>query len=227
MRAFLRWFVRRGMIESDPLRHVQASTVTRGRGYRRALTPEQFRGFLASVPVHRATVYLTAYYLGLRRAELNRLRRADFDLDAARPSVRIPGSVSKNRRAAQFGLRPELVAALRAFWPADMAPFAFAFHGRVPNMDTWKRDLARAGIAIVDTDGRRFDFHALRTMLCTHLHASGRVGLRQAMAIMRHTDARLTMQDYTDDERIAVDDGMSALPSFALQNGQGGLKHGS
>jgi hypothetical protein len=32
------------------------------------------------------------------------------------------------------------------------------------------------------------------------------------MRIMRHTDARLTMVDYTDDEALGADDAAAALP---------------
>jgi integrase len=97
------------------------------------------------VPQHRATIYLVAYYLGLRRAELNRLKRGDFDLDSIKPTVRIPGSVSKNGKAEQFELRPEIVASLRSFWAIDRSPFQWAFYGRVPQMVTFRRDLSRAG----------------------------------------------------------------------------------
>jgi len=165
------------------------------------------------VPQHRATIYLVAYYLGLRRAELNRLKRGDFDLDSTKPTVRIPGSVSKNGKAEQFELRPEVVAALRRFWPTDLAPFAWAFYGRVPQMGTFKKDLSGAGIPFLDGEGRRFDFHALRGMLCTHLHEKG-VPMRVAMAMMRHSDARLTMRVYTDEARVPVTEGIARQPSF-------------
>ena len=213
MGTFLAWCERRGLIDRDPLRHVQPVRLKPGRGYRRALSPEEFRRLLAVVPRQRATIYLVAYYLGLRRAEMNLLKRGDFDLDSGNPTVRIPASISKNGRAEQFELRSEVVSSLRAFWPADLAPFAWAFHGQVPQMETLKRDLVRAGIPFLDGEGRRFDFHALREMLCTHLHEAG-VPMRVAMAMMRHSDARLTMRVYTDEARIPVSEGVARLPSF-------------
>ena len=64
-------------------------------------------------------------------------------------------------------------------------------------METHRRYLDKAGIAYVDERGRRADFHALRHTYGSLLAKSG-VAPRVAMALMRHTDMRLTMNVYTD-----------------------------
>jgi hypothetical protein len=38
--------------------------------------------------------------------------------------------------------------------------------------------------------------------------------MRVAMAMMRHSDARLTMRVYTDEARVPISEGVARLPSF-------------
>ena len=213
LKTFLGWCRDRDFIEGDPLRHVKPVTIKDNRGCRRALSEGELAHFLACVPVHRAAVYATAYYAGLRRNELNRLKRGDFYLDDAEPFVRVPGFVAKNGKTQDVPLHPSLVAILRSHWPADMAPFAWAFYEHVPNMDTWRRDLQRAGIPYKDAEGRRFDFHALRWTLNTHLRQAG-VSVEDRMAILRWSDPRLARETYMDKRQISVAAQIAKLPSI-------------
>ncbi len=211
LRTFLGWCERRGFIEVNPLRHVEKVQIRADRGYRRALSATELAAFFETVPRHRAAVYAAAYFAGLRRHELKRLKRGDFQLDGLNPCVRVPGIAAKNGKAQAVPLHQSLVSILRGYWAADMAPFAWAFRGHVPNMETWHRDLVRAGVPYLDGEGRRFDFHALRHTLCTHLREA-RVGLRDAMTIMRHSDPRLTLRVYTDERQISVSSEVAKLP---------------
>jgi integrase len=213
MRSFVHWCMRRRLIEADPLRNIQNVVVKQGRGHRRAFTHSELRRFLTVVPPHRAAVYKVAYYLGLRRWELNRLKRGDFDLDGIPPVVRIPGTITKNRKSAVLDLHRDLLPTLRTFFSLEMSPFEYAFHGRVPNMATWRRDLTKAEICREDPEGRRFDFHSLRHTLCTHLRIAG-VTKRDAMAIMRLSSERLLDHVYCDDSQLRVGSEIAKLPSF-------------
>lgn len=225
LRTFLRWCERRGFIDFDPMRHVEKVSVRGTRGYRRAVSADQLAALFAAVPERRAVVYRTAYYTGLRRKELSGLRRGDFTLDGVCPSVRVPGAVAKNGKTQEVPLHPALVAVLRVWWPADLPPFAWAFRGHVPKIGTWRRDIERAGIPFVDEDGRRFDFHALRHTLCTHLREA-RVGLRDAMAIMRHSDPRLTLRVYTDERQVSLSGEISKLPNMSVPRSVAALSGG-
>ncbi len=129
-----------------------------------------------------------------------RLKRGDFDLEGPCACVRVPGIAAKNGKAQAVPLHPALVLILRDYWSAEPAPFAWAFKGHVPNMDTWKKkDLAAAGTPFLDGEGEGVSTsHALRLYaLCTHLR-DARVGVRDAMTIMRHSDPRL-LKVYTDE----------------------------
>jgi len=220
VKTFLRWCGRRGFLEGDPLRYVDNIRIKANRGYRRALPLPELGRFLASVPRHRAAVYATAYYAGIRRNELNRLKRGDFHLDAPKPFVRIPGFVAKNGKTQDVPLHAALVPVLRSYWTEDLAPFAWAFYGHVPNMDTYRRDLQRAGIPYIDEDGRRLDFHALRTNLNTHLREHG-VGLEDRMAIMRWSDPRLARETYMDERQISVAAELEKLPDVCSNTASG------
>jgi hypothetical protein len=64
-----------------------------------------------------------------------------------------------------------------------------------------------------DDKGRQVDFHAgTRKTLCTRLHR-GNVPLASAMRIMRHTTAKLTLVDYTDDDHVVAPE--HVLPELA------------
>lgn len=145
------------------------------------------------------------------------IRWGDFDLESGKPSLLFRASVSKNRKEAKIPFNDELAAALRAFRPADAAPFQFAFRGRVPKMETFRRDLAKAGIVYLDDQGRRVDFHSLRMTFGTNLVLSG-AHLRVLQELMRHSDIRLTMKLYTDASKLPMREAVSALPSFVAKS---------
>jgi integrase len=164
---------------------------------------------------YKSSRYLMAIYTGLRRRELNGLKWGDFVLKGDAPFVRVPASISKNAKSATLGLRSELVAALQSYRPDLAQPFEWAFRGRVPNIDTFYRDLAKAKIVRMDEFARRVDFHALRTTFGTHLQVAG-VPMRAAMEMMRHSDPKLTMKVYTDAAHLPLTSELARLPSFGV-----------
>jgi integrase len=173
MGSFFMWLVRQQKLAVNPLASVQKISAKEGRGYRRALSVQEIEKLLSAVPTRRATVYLMAMYTGLRRHELNELLWGDFHLDGPELFVLLPDTVTKNSKRARMGIRPELAAALRQMRPTEAGPGDLALFGKVPNMDTYYRDLTAAGIPGVDTEGRRMDFHVLRKTFGTLLQSSG------------------------------------------------------
>lgn len=212
--SFFDWLERQRMLIQNPLKHVERVD-TRGKPqYRRALSPDEIRALLAAAPPFRAVVYLTAIYTGLRRKELNQLKWGDLHLDGPQPFVLAQASITKNRKDAKLPLRPEVVESLLSIRPADAAPFQWVFHGHIPRLTTFKRDLSNAGIPFLDLSGRRMDFHALRVTLGT-LVALAQIPLNQAMLLMRHSDPKLTMKIYLDSTQLNISQDIMRLPRIA------------
>lgn len=215
MSSLLHWMERQQLILANPLKHVQKVSNRPAGSFRRALCQDQIRALLAVAPLHRSTIYLTIIYTGLRRAELGGLKWQDFDLDSSPALLRVPSSISKNRKATTHELRPELADAIRTFRPTHAEPSGWVFRGQVPRISTFKQDLAKAKIPFTDEQGRRVDLHALRNTFITLLSASG-VAPRAAMALARHSDMKLTMRVYTDPDRLGLDRATALLPSFRV-----------
>ena len=90
-------------------------------------------------------------------------------------------------------IHPELRNALLSGGPGH--PGARVFATAVTNV-TRRRDFERAGIRLVDEEGRHADGHGLRGSLHTRLAREG-VPVQIAQRIMRHADYRTTLAAYT------------------------------
>ena len=75
------------------------------------------------------------------------------------------------------------------------------------------RDLAAAGIAKTDAQGRKVDIHCLRHTFATMLSQAG-VAPRMAQELLRHSDIRLTMNTYTHLQLVDTAGAVEALPGI-------------
>jgi len=212
---FFNWMVDQRLILENPLKHVGCVQDRSPREFRRALSPGDAQKLLNAAPSHRAIVYLTILYTGLRSSEMKGLKWENFDLEADQPCVRVPSSISKNRKATIHGLHANLAAALGQFRPEAAGPNDYVFRGLVPRIPTFKKDLAAAGIPFEDEHGRRMDIHALRKTFGTMLAVSG-AALRTCMELMRHSESRLTEKVYTDASHLPLQAALDRLPSLKL-----------
>jgi len=146
---------------------------------------------------------MAAALTGIRHGECKKLQVGDLNLVSEKPSVMVRASISKNHQQACLPLHPQLHRALLEALPAKASPSDFVFAGAVPRPSQFKKDLAAAGIAKHDPQGRVVDFHSFRHTFCTNLHLAG-VPLREAMELMRHSDVRLTMRIYADSSLFAL-----------------------
>ena len=90
----------------------------------------------------------------------------------------------------------------------------------MPTTKLMRGHLEAAGVAYVDDQGRRLDFHALRMTFDTNLAIAG-VPDAVRMKLMRHKSPRLTMETYTDSEKVPVAGALAKLPEFGcLENGK-------
>ena len=215
MRTFLTWMKGQRLILVDPLEQVRKVSNPGAGSFRRALSLDEINRLLAVAPPHRAIVYQTILYTGLRRTELNGLKWDDFDFKTEPARLRVPSSISKNRKESTHYLRPELTATLTSLRPEWAKPGDLVFRRMIPRIPTFKKDLEAAGIPFEDVRGRRIDLHALRKTYGTMLLANG-VSPRVAMELMRHSDMKLTMSIYTDVAQLPIIKETALLPSFTI-----------
>jgi len=217
-RCFFGWLEKKGFVVGNPLRTVEkvqiAGSETR---HRRAFTDDEIKKLLAIADKHKAA-YTMAVYTGLRRSELAELEWGDVDLAADPPVVRVRASTTKNHKPTTIRLHDDVVTQLRLIKPADVRADAPVFP-KFPRIERFKRDLKKAEIDYVDVQGAVADFHSLRKTFCTNLARMG-VSSRVAMALIRHSDRRLTDKVYTDENMLATGAAVESLPSFGSINPQ-------
>ncbi len=214
----MNWMCERGRIVGNPL-GIVGNVETRGREVRkrRALTEDEVRRLLAVAGVRRS-LYVMAVYTGLRRSELGKLQWGDVVLDGADCHLRVRSSTTKNRKGAKQPLHPAAVAELTAMQRHGGEPGDAVFP-RVWRNREFRQDLARAGIPVVDGQGRVADFHGLRTTLCTYLGKAG-VPALHAMKLMRHSSMHLTASVYTDATQLPTAEAVAALPDLRPRDSQ-------
>jgi integrase len=217
-RCFFNWLVRLGRVGSNPLLSVEKAKTRDGKADEvRAFSDDEMLRLLAAAG-GRKTVYLMAVQTGLRRSELAALKWGDLHLDAVTPFVKVRASTTKNGKAADMRLLPELAMALGAFKSRETQADELVFKG-VPRIERFYRDLKKAGIPLQDAFGRKAVFHSFRHTFGTNL-ARGGVASRVAMALMRHSDRRLTDKIYTDENLLGTWAAFDSLPNFGERASQ-------
>ena len=212
LRSFCLWAVKWGRMEASPVAHVEKVDASEDiRRARRAVSEEEIRALLTVVPVAYTLLYKVALATGLRADELRALEWGDIHANATTPYIALRARTTKSKRGDFLPLRADVAADLsKARGEAGDADRVFA---RVPRAREHVKWLAAAGIPYVDEQGRRFDIHALRHEYGTLLSKAG-VAPREAMALMRHTDMRLTMNVYTDPRIFDLSAAVEKLPTL-------------
>src|ERR1017187_1140998 len=217
-RCFFNWLVKLERAGSNPLVSVEKVKTKEGRAQERCALSEDEMLRLLAVAGERKAVYLIAVHTGLRRSELAALKWGDLILDAVTPFVKVRAATTKNGKSADMRLHPELAAALRELKATTAQDDAPVFQ-RVPRIERFRRDLKKAGIPFRDVLGRSTDFHSLRKTFGTNLARAG-VPSRVAMALMRHSDRRLTDKIYTDENLLGTWAAFDTLPNYAERASQ-------
>ena len=173
----------------------------------------------------RALIYKMLVLTGLRKGELASITIGQCRLDVERPYIDLNAGDEKNGEGNDIPLRDDLAADLRQ-WISEQATepsnvigidvkpseelLFYVPSGLVRILD---RDLEAAGIPKIDDRGYSVDVHAMRNSYCTMLSNSG-VAPRIAQAAMRHSTIDLTMNTYTDPNKLDVYEAVNALPSL-------------
>ncbi len=209
--TFLNWCVRNGRLLANPLQSIDQPPASRPTFERAALSLDQARRLL-QVSGPRSIVYHTAMRTGLRRNELLLLQwqHVHVDEDNQAPHLAVPGTITKNGQDAIIRLPLELAKELRRLKPADLAAGQLVFRS-IPKVPQFRLDLQAAGIPDQDANGKKVDFHSLRVTLCTHLLAAN-APVSATMAVMRHSDARLTLKTYADQSKLEIGAVVDKLP---------------
>ena len=192
--AFVNWCVKTGRLESNPLGIVPKQDELRDRRrVRRALTDAELSRLIeVARPRGREAWYLAAAFAGLRKGDLQRLVWVDVNFQESTITIR----TGKAKRVDVIPMHPQLADALVRHQQANPAlPMSRVWSQGVQNL-TRQNDFKRAGIALVDSEGRVADLHALRATLATQL-ARNSVTPQVAQRILRHSDYRTTMKHYT------------------------------
>ena len=152
---------------------------------------EEAERLLAALDPDHAVPYALAFYAGLRREEIHRLRWGDVELDGYRLIVRKSKSQAGTDRRLPIAepLRVILLAGyMRAGRPAPEAPV-----GLVSVMSG--KLAARATAAWGEAGLKRIKQHECRHTYASFLMAAGYT-LKELMEFMRHADLQM-LQRYT------------------------------
>lgn len=224
--SFLAWLVRSKRTTSNPLHGIAKIQVTDGKRKirRRPLEHDEATKLLTATldgPERRGVsaeerywLYRLALETGLRSSELRTLKRENCNLDQSDPFVWLVGDDTKNSKPADLPLRPATAELLQDYL-AGKHPHATLF----PNMptrsdvsDMLRDDLAVAGIQF-EIDGRRVDFHALRTTCLSWLANAG-TPLKVLQDFARHSDPKLTMKHYARTMQGSLAGAAARLPNL-------------
>ena len=217
VRNLMNWMKKMGRISVNPLEgDHRIDTRGKERITRRAITPEEFERLLSVSGCHRV-LYLMAVLTGLRRRALYELRWGDVHLDESDAFMEVRAKHMKNRRADRKFLRDDLVAELWSIRATDFEAGRRVFQDLLPSrgLKFFKSHLKAAGIAYIDDQGDRFDFHALRHTAATW---GGQTGIEgpTLQAFLSHRSASQTAR-YTHSQHLRQRDIVDRLPRFQLR----------
>jgi integrase len=148
VRSIFGFGIDRGLVEGNPatgLRHRHAyrpREIIAGADHIRTLW-EGIEGGQAPMTPTIGLIVRLALLTGLRRAELAATKRADLDLESARPLLIIPSGRAKNRNLHRVPLSPRAAQLFReALGRAGDGPYAFP--GEIPGTHILPRSVSKA-----------------------------------------------------------------------------------
>jgi len=220
--------------QERPLREAVTIRTGKNKGKPLARVGDEQRWRLERAGRERALAYKFMTLTGLRRNEMATLTVGALCLDEDNPYVKVEGGHAKSGKAAALPLRGDLADDLRKHiacmaaegrrqespLPPGCCSAVSVPPGRPLFSIDWRNllrtfnlDLAAAGIAKKDAQGRTVDVHSLRHTFATLLARKG-VMPATAQKLMRHSDIRLTMNVYTHLDLADTAGAVAALPAF-------------
>lgn len=212
VKQFAAWAVRDRRLSDNPLDHLAGGNPEHDRRVEYALlSADEIRRLIAAARTSaaefrglsgrdRAALYALATVTAFRPVELSRLTATDFQLAGPVPLVRLDGTRTKNGKAVEQPLPPDVAVEMGNYlkgrtasdtvWPGTWADRA---------ADLIRVDLPAAGLPFAQPgpDGRELvvSFYSLRHSAGV-LAEEGGATLREVMTLMRHSDPKLTLRTY-------------------------------
>ncbi len=244
IKSFARWLMKDRRLQETPLAHLSGWNVNLDRRLeRRALSLEEAkalieftkqskRSFRGLKGESRAMLYSLALGTGFRVSELASLVRESFSLEDNTPTVTCAASYSKNRKEAVQPLPLSLIPSLnewldrqpmsKKLWPGtwtEKAAEMIALDAKATREDCIRRlgSVKDDFLAIVNTDGQKLDFHALRHSYVTWIVKSG-CNVRNAQMLARHSDVKLTLGVYSHVGLHDLASAVDQLPNFSMEH---------
>jgi len=205
-KGFTRWMHEGRRIGVDPLVSIRFGRENLGQ--RRGLTNREIIALLKA-PRTRREVYQFLMLTGLRRGECEELCWGDVHDHAAVPFLALRTDQTKNGYADQLELHPTLLPILRRPVHASASDLVFA---RVPSKAELLADI-RAGGVDPDREGVGLvDLHSLRHTFDRLVVETG-CTVKEAAALMRHRDPKMTMNVYA---RLGVSEARGIMARVVL-----------
>ena len=174
------------------------------------LTPEEFARLLPKLPHRERVMVLLAGATGLRRSELIALTWQDVDFETLEISINkscVRGQIGETKTTASarpIPLVPEVAQALNGWRKVTLyrRPGDFLFpslrrNGRIPVWpDMILQKVIRPAAKEAGITGKVIGWHTFRHSLGTNLRSLG-VDIKTAQELLRHSNARTTLDLYT------------------------------
>ncbi len=218
VRSMFNWAVDSELMPYSPVASVKPKPITEVSRQRRAMSLDEVRRLFEAARREKArpwelVSYALAYYVGLRREEIRKIRWADVDLEEGTLTVR--PEIDKSRRGAVLPLSPPLrtILAERQRHRPGMPMAAVAGLPYKP-LKSFYKTLTAAGIERVDATGKVVDLHAIRHTYGTHLVQAG-VDIKTVQKLMRHSKAETTLAFYIHSDARRRQEAIARLPDFS------------
>jgi integrase len=211
LKGFVRWLVDHDHLERNPLAKLKKLNADAARAFeRRALSDDDFWRFIETTAksekvwrnlpgIDRAMCYMTSAFTGLRLNELARLTPRSFQPHGGQYMIVLPAGQQKNRKLAPVFLPSAVAKRLKPYLeskPQDKPLWDAGTWARTGQASfALYKDLAVAKIPFEDADGKRFDFHSLRSHFITKMLVKG-VPLPQAQKLARLSTPAILMKHY-------------------------------
>ena len=159
----------------------------------RQLSDDEVRQLLGAAPEERALVYRTALVTGYRAGELRAL--CVRDLDMFKPSLRLAGEFTKNRRDAEQPITRKLAEQLQQLTKGREPDAPLLCMPKAETVsENFDRDCATAKMKRVTNEGKA-TFHSFRVNYINAVVESGS-DLKTIMTLARHGSAQMSMETY-------------------------------